>query len=222
MKRVNVVVEGATEERFVSDVLAKVLWPHQVYLIPSRLGVPGHKGGRTNYARLKKDVLLHLKSDPTAYCSTMLDFYGLGDGFPGTPIPSDLPNIAKVERIEQSVKTDICELIPDFRPDIRFFPYIQLHEFEGLLFGNPHAFATAMSQPHLSREFQRVREGFPTPEDIDDGPDTAPSKRVLQACRSYRKVLHGTIAAGAVGIEAMRRECPHFGSWIEHLEELAR
>jgi hypothetical protein len=219
--RVKVVVEGQTEESFVKDVLAEALWPQRVYLTPILLGVPGHKGGRPNYARVKKDVLLHLKQDQTAYCSTMLDFYGLGEGFPGTPVPLNLPNVAKATQIEQAIKADICELIPNLRPDLRFLPYIQLHEYEGLLFSDPPVFATAINQPHLAETFQRVRDDFPTPEDIDDDPATAPSKRVLQACRSYRKVLHGTIAARRIGIEAMRRECPHFRDWLERLEALA-
>jgi hypothetical protein len=219
--RVRVVVEGQTEESFVKDVLAEALWPHRVHLTPILLGVPGHKGGRPNYARVKKDVLLHLKQDHAAYCSTMLDFYGLGEGFPGGPVPSHLPSISKVTHIEQAIKAEICELIPDLRPDLRFLPYIQLHEYEGLLFSDPPAFAEAISQPHLAERFQRVRDEFPTPEDINDNPATAPSKRVLQAYGSYRKVIHGTIAARGIGIEAMRRECPHFRDWIERLEVLA-
>ncbi len=220
MTRVRVVVEGQTEESFVKDVLAEALWPHKVYLTPILLGVPGHKGGRPNYARVKKDVLLHLKQDPAAYCSTMLDFYGLGQGFPGTPVPANLSSIAKVTHLEQAIKADICDLIPDLRPDLRFLPYIQLHEYEGLLFSDPPAFATALDQPNLKAAFQRVRDGFPTPEDINDDPNTAPSKRVLQSYRSYRKVLHGTTAARSIGIEAMRRECPHFRDWLKRLQAL--
>ena len=72
---------------FVSSVLAEALWADEVYLTPILLGVPGHKGGRPSYARVRKDVLLHLKQDKAARCSTMLDFYGLGPGFPGAPVP---------------------------------------------------------------------------------------------------------------------------------------
>lgn len=125
-------------------------------------------------------------------------------------------------RIEQAIKADICAQIPDFRPDVRFLPYIQLHEYEGLLFSDPPAFATSIGYPGLVGTFQAVRDSFPTPEDINDGPNSAPSKRVLQACRSYRKVLHGTTAARTVGIEAMRRECPHFNQWVENLQSLGR
>jgi hypothetical protein len=212
--RVYVVVEGQTEEAFVTNLLAEVLWPRQVYLTPIVLR------GRTSYSRVKRDALRILKQDRAAFCSTLLDFYGLGQGFPGMPLPPNLPNIEKARRIETAVKDDICHDIPDFRPDVRFVPYLQLHEYEGLLFSDPHAFATAIRQPHLSQPFQVIRGQFPTPEEINDDANTAPSKRVLQAYPAYSKVIDGTLAARAVGIPAMRRECPHFRSWLERLETL--
>ena len=221
MPRVYVVVEGQTEESFVKDVLAEVLSPRQVYLFPIILGIPGHKGGRTNYARVKKDVLTLLKQDRSAHCSTMLDFYGLGSGFPGSPLPPSLSSADKVTRLEQAMKVDICEDVPDLRPDVRFLPYLQLHEFEGLLFSDPVAFADGIRQAHLGQAFQRVRDEFATPEDINDDPNHVSSKRVLHACPTYEKVTDGTLAARAVGVERMRRECPHFREWVERLEALA-
>lgn len=220
MVRVFVIVEGPTEESFVDKVLAPILWARQVYLIPRIVGVPGHKGGNVKYARAKKDILVQLKQDRAAYCSTMFDLYGLGEGFPGTPLPSNLPNIDKVTRIEQAVKADIVAEIAEFRPDTRFLPYLQLHEYEGLLFSDPNAFASGIGQQHLSRQFEQVRRAFPTPEDINDDPNTAPSKRVRGAYPAYRKVLDGTLAAQSVGIAKMRQECPHFRGWIESLEAL--
>jgi len=218
--RVYVVVEGSTEESFVKEVLGPALRFREVYLIPIILGPPGHKGGNTNYARVKKDVLVQLKQDRTACCSTILDFYGLGRGFPGIPLPANLTNIEKVNRIEQAVKADIMAQLPDVRADIRFLPYLQLHEYEGLLFSDPAAFARGIYAPNLSASFQQVRNEFPTPEDINDGPDTAPSKRVVQLSPGYRKPLHGTLAALEVGINRMRQECPHFREWVERIEAL--
>ena len=61
MTRVIVVVEGQTEESFVKNVVAPILWPCAVFLIPMILGRPGHKGGNTKYARFKRDVILQLK-----------------------------------------------------------------------------------------------------------------------------------------------------------------
>ncbi len=217
---VYVVVEGPTEESFINQVLAPVLWPRQVFLVPHLLGPRGHQGGNPRYVRVRKDVIVQLKQNPTAYCSTMLDFYGLGEGFPGMPLPASLNNLDKVHHIEQAVKADVTAEIPDRRPDIRFIPYIQLHEYEGLLFSDPTAFARGIYQPGLEGRLQAIRNAFPTPEDIDDGATTAPSKRIIALHPSYRKPLYGALAALQVGINAMRRECPHFRSWVERLEAL--
>jgi hypothetical protein len=218
--RVFVIVEGPTEESFVKGPLVEALWRHQVYLTPIILGVPGHKGGRTNYARVQKDLLRQLKQDPTAYCSTMIDFYGLGPGFPGTPLPPHLGSIQKVEHIERAVKEDICGRIPDLRPDVRLIPYLSLHEYEGLLFSDPDALARSLNQPKLAHRFHGIRNDFLTPEDIDDSPENAPSKRVVAIYSAYRKVIEGTLAARAVGIERMRKECQHFRNWLERIESL--
>jgi hypothetical protein len=200
--------------------VTRYIWDAEVFLTPILLGVPGHKGGRTNYARVRKDVLLQLKQDQTACCSTMLDFYGLGEGFPGTPSPPNLSSLDKVIRIEQAVREDIISEVAGLRPDTRFLPYLQLHEHEALLLSDPEAFASGIGQPQLTRQFERIRSAFPTPEDIDDSPQTAPSKRVLAAYPAYRKVLDGTRAAQAVGLDKMLRECPHFRDWVERLRVL--
>lgn len=221
MTRVYVVVEGATEESFVREVLAPILWPSELYIIPIILGSPGQKGGRTSYSRVKKDVVVLLKQHRTAYCSTMLDFYGLGKGFPGMPLPPDLANLDKVARIEQAVKEDIAAKVPDLRPDIRFLPYLQLHEYEGLLFSDHEAFASGIKQSHLASRFKAIRDEFSTPEDINDDPNTAASRRVLGVYPSYRKVVDGTLAARAVGVASMQQECPHFREWVQRLQALA-
>jgi hypothetical protein len=215
------VVEGQTEESFVRNVLANVLWVNEVHPTPVLLGTPGHKGGRTSYARVKRDVVLLLKQDPGAYCSMMVDLYGLGAGFPGHPAPAQLSSLDKVRHIEQAVKQDICEELPDaIRPGLRFIPYLQLHEYEAILFSDPQAFATGINHPNLWKHFQGIRDEFESPEDINNDPETAPSKRVLAVCPSYKKVIEGTQAAAAVGIPAMREQCQHFREWIETLEAL--
>jgi hypothetical protein len=221
MTRVSVVVEGQTEESFVNQVLAPLLWPRELYTTSIIIGVPGHKGGRTSYARVKKDVLLQLKQDRTAYCTTMLDLYGLGKGFPGDPPPPNVSNLEKVTRLEEAVLQDIITTAPELRADVRFLPYLQLHEYEGLLFSDAAAFAAGIHQPHLAAPLQAIRNQFQTPEDINDNVETAPSKRVLKLYPLYRKPLDGTRAAQAVGVAIMRQECPHFNAWVLRLESLA-
>ena len=220
MTRVVVIVEGPTEESFVKGPLAEALWARQVNLTPIILGVPGHRGGRTNYARLKKDLVSQLKQDRAVYCSTMIDFYGLGKGYPGTPAPLQMTAIQRVENIESGIKQDVCSQIPEFRPDARLIPYLALHEFEGLLFSDPKALAQTLNQPTQAHRFAEIRNKFPTPEDINDGPETAPSKRILAVYPGYKKVIEGALAARAVGIDRMRRECAHFRMWVEQLEAL--
>jgi hypothetical protein len=220
VRRVYVIVEGPTEESFLNNVVAPLLGAGNVSIHPISIGTPGHKGGRTNYARVKQDVVVTLKQYRGAYCSTMIDFYGLGKGFPGLPVPGNLSNMEKVELIEQAFKEDIIATIRDLRPDIRFLPYIQLHEYEGLLFSDPESFAAAINRPEAERPFREIRNSFATPEDINDDWETAPSRRVLRAVPSYKKVIHGTLAAQKIGMERIRRECPHFHDWILRLEAL--
>lgn len=217
MKRVIVVVEGATEERFVSDVLCPELIRVHVLLSARILGKPGHKGGRVNYTRVQKDLLILLKSDPTAFCTTLLDYYGLEAGFPGDAGASGSDRASK---IEAGMKLDIVSKAASFRADLRFIPYLQLHEYEALLFSDPKALAESIRAPSLANSLGAIRNQFPTPEDINDHHDTAPSKRILAHHRSYNKVLDGTTAAHAVTVAKMRMECPRFNQWLTTLEAL--
>jgi hypothetical protein len=216
--RIKIIVEGQTEESFIDKVLAPALWHREIYLTPIILGVPGHKGGNVNYARVKKDILLHLRQDPAAYCSTMLDLYALGDGFPGVPPPPHLTGLQKASVRELAIYQDIVASDPETRPDLRFYPYLQVHEYEGLLFSDPDAFARGLGQQVLSGRLRAIRDAFATPEDINDNPQSAPSKRVLAVYGSYRKVIEGTVAAQEVGVATMRQRCPHFHQWVSRLE----
>jgi hypothetical protein len=58
------------------------------------------------------------------------------------------------------------------------------------------------------------------PELVNDSPATAPSKRLLSACPTYQKTLHGPALVERIGLAAIREECPHFDSWLGWLESL--
>ena len=94
------------------------------------------------------------------------------------------------------------------------------HEFEGLLFSDCSAFSRAIGKPELERALQKVRDEFGSPEDINDSPVTAPSKRILRLIPSYEKPLMGTLAIIEIGLVRIRRECPHFDQWLGRLEGL--
>ena len=101
----------------------------------------------------------------------------------------------------------------------RFVPYVMVHEFEALLFSDCAAFARGIGRPQLGEDFQRIRDAFASPEEIDDSPMTAPSKRIEALVPGYQKPLLGTLAALEIGLGTMRNECPHFGSWLDHVEQ---
>ena len=103
----------------------------------------------------------------------------------------------------------------------RFVPFVVIHEFEGLLFSDCGAFSRAIGRPNLESKFRAIREQFATPEEINDSPQTAPSKRVEALVPEYEKPLFGALAVLEIGLARIRAECVHFDGWLKHLESLA-
>jgi hypothetical protein len=93
-----------------------------------------------------------------------------------------------------------------------------MHEFEGLLFSDCAAFGRGIGKPLLAASFQAIRDQFSNPEEINDSPITAPSKRVEQLVEDYAKPLHGTLAVLEIGLQRIQEQCPHFRDWLNRLE----
>ena len=102
----------------------------------------------------------------------------------------------------------------------RFIPYVQMHEFEGLLFSDPGQLAFALRRQDLTQELWAIRHEFPTPEHINDSSVTAPSKRIQSLIPRYRKVQAGERAVRAMTLDTIRQECPLFNAWLAKLENL--
>ena len=100
-----------------------------------------------------------------------------------------------------------------------FIPYLQLHEFEALLFSNKEVLFRNIPRTAI-QALEQVFEEFSNPELINEHPDTTPSQRLKNNIDGYNKVVYGSILAGAIGIEAMQARCPHFAEWIEKLKRL--
>ena len=123
--------------------------------------------------------------------------------------------------IESALAEDVSRTLGDsFNPG-RFTPYVMMHEFEAMLFSDCEAFAASIGHTNLAAEFQEIRDEFDSPEDIDDSPYTAPSKRIQNLVPGYRKPLMGTHAALGIGLKKIREECPHFREWLECLERIS-
>lgn len=107
--------------------------------------------------------------------------------------------------------------------DLRFVrPYVQMYEFEGLLFSDIEQFQYVLDgwDAEVRKILIRIREQFSTPEDINNSRQTAPSKRILDAFPngSYNKTEHGPVIADAIGLEKIRQQCPNFNAWMSMLE----
>jgi len=216
MSKVIAVVEGSTEQTFVREVLAPWLWnASRIELVASAAGKPGKKGGNS-YGRVKRDIINHLKNPHFALVTTFFDFYGMSTKWPGRTEARKKSHANKPVAVENAMRDDIeadvgSELIA------RLLPYIQMHEFEALLFSEPSALSEVMRDEASKKKLLEIRNEFSTPEEINDSPDMAPSKRVERIFRFYRKPLHGVLAAKRVTIEKMRLECPHFEIWLTAL-----
>ncbi len=103
----------------------------------------------------------------------------------------------------------------------RLVPFVMIHEFEALLFSDCRRFAEGVYEPSIFGDLQRIRDSFRTPEEIDDSPTGAPSKRIQAVIPKYQKLAFGTRAASEIGISAMQTACPHFANWLDRLSELA-
>lgn len=97
---------------------------------------------------------------------------------------------------------------------------LQLHEFEALLFSDPQKLEDWLSLDTVIpyNSFANIRNAFDTPEDINDSPHTAPSKRILSIAKSYNKVVDGNLIAQDIGLNRIRQQCPHFDAWLLKLE----
>lgn len=221
MIRIHIICEGQTEEMFVNELLSQTFVSKGIHLTPSLIGKPGHKGGNVSFERLFIDVRARLHGDSTSFCTTFFDFYGLPKDFPGKKESTTQIGIeAKASCLSSSMQNTLQHRLGE-EVVRRFIPYVQMYEFEGLLFSNPQKLALGICRSELSDDFQKIRSGFDTPEEINDSSSTAPSKRISKHYRGYEKPLHGSLAALEIGLVNMRAECKLFDRWLKRLEALS-
>jgi hypothetical protein len=221
MKRLYVACEGQTEETFVNEMLRPHFLDLGVYVdalvIPNKAGSSAriHKGGWINYVKTRKflQITMEEKHNADTWFTTMLDLYALPHDFPGADATAGLSGRARVEALEQAFADDI--LTDQYW---RFTPYLQLYEYETLLLSEPDALLGFY--PDRQAEVAALKADIAglQPEEINDSPNTAPSKRILRFIPDYTKVIGGTLVADAIGLQNLRARCPHFHGWLETLE----
>lgn len=224
MRRLHVLAEGQTEEAFVNQVLAPHLADHGVVADircvttrrdRHRLDIV-HRGGLREYGKVQRDLQRWMAEDRDAVFTTMLDLYALPRDFPGFADAARFTDpYARVRHLEQAMAADIGQQ--------RLIPYIQLHEFEALLFSEPEKFDWAYIEHESAiARLVELAARFPNPELINDGAATAPSKRIIAAIPEYafQKTTAGPLIASRIGVQTMWDRCPHFAEWIARLEAL--
>jgi hypothetical protein len=220
-KRVLILVEGQTEERFVKDVLSPHFFDRQLFFFPTILVTkrvkngPNFKGGVTNFAKFQNDAQRLLNSAGDALVTTLLDYYRLPTDFPGMESrPMNGTALQRVTHVEAAITQHFGSL-----PNLLTF--LVLHEFEALLFSSAEELPRALYGIHKQPEFEAIRASVATPEEINERPEHAPSKRIEAMFPAYKKTLHGPTTAARIGLERIREECPHFNDWINKLEAFA-
>jgi hypothetical protein len=210
MIRVCVVCEGPTEVAFVISCLAPYLRHSQVEAFPSVLRAPSgnHRGGRVTVDRIVRCISHQYHQADRI--TTLVDFYGFQNR-----------ESRSRDELEADIRKGVARSTQHY--DSRFLlPYVQMHEFEGLLFTDILAFEWVVDgwNDNTKRALEEVSNEFANPEEINDSRETAPSKRILNIFEgTYSKTEHGPLIAEAIGIEAIRARCPAFNEWVSKLQD---
>lgn len=224
---VNILCEGQTEERFVKDVLkpyfssSGIVLKHRLLVTSKKKGA---RGGMLSYSQARGDLQRWFRENSartseTHYYTTMFDFYALPDDFPGyIDAQKTVDAYDKVGKIESSFAGDLGGM--------NFIPYIQLHEFEALCFCDIAQLKKIY--PNESKSIDKLEAVLAkyggNPELINNGPQTAPSKRIIAAVEGqgknhYNKPKSGAEVTKNIGIDKLLEMCRHFRKWVEKIQE---
>ena len=224
-KIIHILCEGQTEQGFVEEVLRPYLIDNGVTSVKSVIVSTNKKlnaqGGMSSYTHARTDLNLMRQSNPDSSFeshtfTTMFDLYALPCDFPGyEEADAIVEPYARVNSLEQSFANAVN--------DSRFIPYIQLHEFEALLFcGIEHLVKIYLKCKKPCEQLTKDLQKVGNPELIDNGPTTAPSKRIIKAIEGgnkykYNKPATGKSVTKEIGIDELCAKCQHFNEWIEQL-----
>ena len=220
--RLNITTEGQTEFGFVKNVLSNHLQPFDIFCkVRSVLISKQHKkrGGMTSYLKAKKDIQQWMKQEKSADTrfTTMFDYYALPNDFPGYFEAQKLNDpYDKVAYIEEAFAKDMN--------DNRFIPYLQLHEFEALLYSDLDILL--LEYENKSKEIEILKNELSqspynnNPELINDRIESSPSHRIKSLIPEYQKSSSGSLLTDLISIVVLREKCKHFNEWLTKLELL--
>lgn len=110
----------------------------------------------------------------------------------------------------------------EFKKDIdnyKFIPFLMLHEFEMLVFANSSSIPDALgAEKGIAEQVEAILNMYTSPEEINDDPNTAPSKRLKKIFPAYEKTLHSSLVLMDAKIDIIRKQCRHFDEWLRLIE----
>ena len=220
------IVEGATEKRFIDEVLAPYLANKCIFVTSSENitsvshGRISGKGGDIRFSRLEHQITKFLKGRADLYVATFSDYYGVHewpglDRIPDNAMPGEIAAILNQAAIDKLVHDE-----PQLRCDSRYLPFTAVHEFEALLFSNPDILEREIHA--YPGSVKAILRECGSPEQITTGKETAPSKRIMSLAKiPYSKVTNGIEIAKMITVDTMRERCPLFDEWLKKIEPLA-
>lgn len=218
MTRILISVEGQTEETFVRDLLKPHLDRLGVFLQPVVLatkrpsGGGKYRGGLTSWKQARAE-LVRLLTDTSVLVTTMYDLYALPGDFPGRQMASGRSPRERVQAVQHAVDSEIGSA--------RLRSYVQLHEFESLVLSCAGLLGDRSGDERVGELLEQQVQAAGGPEFVNDGPTTAPSKRIASSWPGYVKTLDGPAVLAEAGLASIRVACPHFDEWITWLEQQA-
>lgn len=217
MTRIIIICEGPTEKEFCNMVLSPYFSTMNCY-IQAPL-IKASMGGIVKWKALKKQIEIHL-NEKDVFVTTLIDYYGLYQkhDFPyWKDSEKMIDKNRRMDELENAMKNDVAD---NYRN--RFIPYLQLHEFEGLLFNDIHVFRQQIPSGDLVgiAELEQILERYDNPEMINDHKETSPSHRLERIIKGYNKVVYGNILAETIGLHRIRQKSPRFNHWVQTLEQL--
>ena len=149
----------------------------------------------------------------------MFDLYRLDSGFPGfEDCATHTEALQRVKCIETAFADDIDQEFGKEGISRRFIPYIQLHEFESLVFADPEALLTVRpNQEDAIKQLLEIKQAAGGAELVNGGHETTPSKRLLNLIPDYAKTVDGILTIKHIGFPKLKSQCPHFACWTERL-----
>jgi len=216
------IVEGPTEQIFMREVLAPYLATKNIFITPIIITKPGQKGGDVKFSRAKNDIEKHLKQRLDTYLTLFVDYYGIEKDWPGISLDeqerSTFSVAQKAKRVNEATFKEVCELFGDYNPDKRFISFIAMYEFEALLFSDSQILASRLNV--AKAEIDAILNECGEPENINDSPQTAPSKRLELLSDRFKKTTTGIGIAKEIGLSKIRGQCPIFDEWLTKIENL--